>query len=173
VTLTVGRLTQLPSELTQNALSSLVEDRYSDLQVVKREAKKRDVLAFALGMQPGDLITTVDGGTLRLGRIEDGPASLLSIGGSTLLVRPVACFTETTPSVKDLPGSVRSRVRFKGEDVLDLTDISTALELLTQVEDELIGDVDIDEVELDSADDVEPLPAHPPIPAALECDTAM
>ena len=98
--------TQLPNQLTQDALSSLVEDRYGDLQVVKREAKKRDVLAFSLGMQPGDLVTTVDGGTLRLGRVEDGPATLQSIGGTTLLVRPVAWFTEAAPEVKDLPGHV-------------------------------------------------------------------
>lgn len=171
VTLTVGRLTQLPAQFTQDALSSLVEDRYSDLQVVKREAKKRDVLAFVLGMQPGDLITTVDGGTLRLGRVEDGPATLQSIGGSTLIVRPVAWFTESSPTVKELPAGVRSRVRFKGEDVLDLTEIVAALELLTQVDEELTGDVDIDQVELDLEGESETPPGQLPTKAELACDT--
>jgi len=55
----LGRFTQLPAQPTQDALSSLVDNRYADLQVVKREAKKRDVLAFVLGMQPGDLVLTV------------------------------------------------------------------------------------------------------------------
>lgn len=171
VTLTVGRLTHLPVQLTQDALSSLVEDRYADLQVVKREAKKRDVLAFVLGMQPGDLITTVDGGTLRLGRVEDGPATLQSIGGSTLIVRPVAWFTESTPTVKELPASVRSRVRFKGEDVLDLTEIVAALELLTQVDEELTGDIDIDQIELGLEDEAETPPGQLPTKAELACDT--
>lgn len=172
VTLTVGRFTQLPNQLTQDALSSLVEDRYSDLQVVKREAKKRDVLAFVLGMQPGDLVTTVDGGTLRLGRLEDGAASLQSIGGSTLLVRPVAWFPDSAPSVKELPGTIRSRVRFKGEDVLDLTDIATALEGLTELDEELTGQIDLDEVDQDGLDQEHDSPAPPPEPAVLACNTA-
>lgn len=169
ITLTVGRFTQLPTELSQDALSTLVEERYGDLQVVKREAKKRDVLAFVLGMRPGDLVAAVDGGTLRLGRVEDGTASLQSIGGSTLLVRPVAWFTEATPNVKDLPGSVRARVRFKGEDVLDLTDIGASLELLTEVDEELV-DVDVDAAELDRVQRDEPAPIVEP--AVLDCDTA-
>jgi 5-methylcytosine-specific restriction protein B len=170
VTLTVGRLTQLPTQLSQDALSSLVEDRYADLQVVKREAKKRDVLAFVLGMQPDDLVVTVDGGTLRLGRLQDGPATLQSIGGFSLLVRPVAWFSAGAPSVKNLPVAVRRRVRFKGEDVLDLTDIVTALESLVELDDELTGTADPDDPELDLAEDPEP-PAPPLTPAVLVCDT--
>ena len=172
VTLTVGRLTQLPSQLTQDAISSLVEERYTDLQVVKREAKKRDVLTFALGMQPGDLVSTVDGGTLRLGRLQEGPATLQSIGGSSLLVRPVSWFAEAAPNIKDLPGAVRSRVRFKGEDVVDLTDIGAALDALTEVEEGVIEENERDDA--DAADphgsDVE-APAQLVNPAVLACDT--
>jgi 5-methylcytosine-specific restriction protein B len=169
VTLTVGRLTQLPSQLSQDALSSLVEDRYADLQVVKREAKKRDVLAFVMGMQADDLVVTVDGGTLRLGRLQEGPATLQSIGGSSLLVRPVAWISTSAPNVKDLPSAVRTRVRFKGEDVLDLTDIVTALEALAEADEELTVDVD-PEAEPGLAD--EPEPPKPPLkPAVLACDT--
>jgi len=171
VTVTVGRLTQLPSHLTQGALSSLVEDRYADLQVVKREAKKRDVLAFVLGMQPGDLVATVDGGALRLGRLEDEPASLQSIGGSTLLTRPVAWFPESAPSVKELPGAIRSRVRFKGEDVLDLTDIAVALEGLTELDEELTGQIDIEELDQDVVGPEPIVESVPVAPAVLECDT--
>lgn len=171
VTLTVGRLTQLPSQLSQDALSSLVEERYADLQVVKREAKKRDVLAFVMGMQPDDLVVTVDGGTLRLGRVQEGPATLQSIGGSSLLVRPVAWITASAPSVKDLPASVRTRVRFKGEDVLDLTDIVTALESLAEVEADLTPEVDPEDTGLEHVPEPEP-PLTPVAPAVLTCDTA-
>lgn len=169
VTLTVGRLTQLPNEPTQDAVSALVEERYSDLQVVKREAKKRDVLAFVLGMQPGDLIATVDGGTLRLGRLQDGPASLQSIGGQTLLTRPTAWFTEKNPSLKDLPAPVRTRIRFKGEDVLDLTDIANALETLAEVDEEIADTGDVDESEAVVGEEPRTLP--PTTPPALSCDT--
>lgn len=171
VTLTVGRFTQLPSPLTQSALSSMVEDRYADLQVVKKESKKRDVLAFVLGMQAGDLVTTVDGGALRLGRIEDGDISLHVIGGSTLLTRPVAWFPDSAPSIKDLPTNVRSRVRFKGEDVLDLTDIASALEALTDVDEELTGPVDLEDIDqaTPSDDTSSEIPAQE---ATLTCDTA-
>ncbi|GAA1434396.1 hypothetical protein GCM10009616_28710 [Microlunatus lacustris] len=168
VTLTVGRLTQLPAEPTQNSLSSLVEDRYGDLQVVKREVKKRDVLAFVLGMQPGHLIVTVDGGTLRLGRLQDGPAVLESIGGSSLLVRPVA-WSSSTPKVKTLPSTVRTRVRFKGEDVLDLTDIGAALETLAETEEELKPPDDLEDTGLSTEPDEVAVdaPAEPPV---LSCD---
>jgi 5-methylcytosine-specific restriction enzyme B len=171
VTLTVGRLTQLPTQLSQDALTTLVEDRYSDLQVVKREVKKRDVLAFVLGMQPDDLVVTVDGGTLRLGRLQDGPATLQSIGGSSLLVRPVAWFTASAPSVKDLPTPVRTRVRFKGEDVLDLTDIVTALESLAEPDEEPPDPLDPDQPGLEMVEAPE-APTPPVTPAVLACDTA-
>ena len=118
VTLTVGRLTQLPAEPTQDALSSLVDERYADWQVVKREAKKRDVLAFVLGMRAGDLVATVDGEHLRLGRLAGRsrrPASRSA--ASTLSTRPVAWSADSIPTVKDLPaggahaGAVQGRGR--------------------------------------------------------------
>jgi len=172
VTLTVGRITHLPGQPTQDALSSLVEDRYSDLQVIKREAKKRDVLAFVLGMQSGDLVTTVDGGKLRLGRLQDGAAALQSIGGSSLLTRPVAWISEGSPSIAELPTGVRSRVRFKGEDVLDLTDIGSALESLAEVDEELTGKLDMQDADAGVIDDPEAAPGQPATPAVLACDTA-
>jgi len=52
VTLTVGRFRQLPAELSQVSLSALVDELYGDLPVKKRETKKRDVLAFMLGVRP-------------------------------------------------------------------------------------------------------------------------
>ena len=52
ITLTVGRFRQMPAEPTQATLTALVDELYGDLPVVKREGKKRDVLAFALGMRP-------------------------------------------------------------------------------------------------------------------------
>jgi 5-methylcytosine-specific restriction protein B len=170
VTLTVGRLMQLPTELSQDALSSLVEDRYADLQIVKREAKKRDVLAFALGMQPDDLVVTVDGGALRLGRVQDGPAKLQSIERSNLLVRPVVWFSTSAPTVKDLPGTVRKRMRFKGEDIVDLTDIVGELESLADVDEELPVQVDPDDPGLEPVEEAK-LPEPPIRPAVLECDT--
>ena len=83
VTLTVGRLTQLPGELTQDALTNLVEDRYSDLQVVKREAKKRDVSNFVFGMKAGDLVATDDGGHLQMAHLDEGQPALDSYVAAT------------------------------------------------------------------------------------------
>ena len=127
VSITVGKLTQLPKEPSQKSLSDLVDEPYADLQVVKRESKKRDVLAFALGMSDGDLVATVDGGALRLGVVQDEPARLQSIGGMTLLTRAVAWYPDLAPEVKSLPSSIRTRVSFKGEDVVDLTELAAAL----------------------------------------------
>lgn len=172
VTLTVGRFTQLPAGLTQGALSSLVDDRYSDLPVVKREAKKRDVLAFVLGMQTGDLIATVDGGTLRLGRLQEGVPALQSIGGTSLLMRPVAWIADSMPAVQELPDEIRPRVRFKGEDVLDLTDITSQLEALAEVDEQLTGKIDAEDSDARLVEDAE-MPAMPTTrPAVLTCDTA-
>lgn len=170
VTLTVGRLNHLPTQLTQDAVSTLVDDRYADWQVVKREAKKRDVLAFVLGMQPGDLVATVDGDQLRLGRLEDKPAALEQIGGSTLLTRPVAWSADSTPSVKGLPGSVRTRVRFKGEDVLDLTEINAALEALAEVDEEVTGEVDLEDPDVHVGPELVGAETVPAVRAVLECD---
>jgi 5-methylcytosine-specific restriction protein B len=173
VTLTVGRLTQLPSPATQDALSSLVDERYADWQVVKREAKKRDVLAFVLGMQPGDLVTTVDGEHLRLGRVQDEAAVLEQIGGSMLLTRPVAWSADAIPTVKDLPPAVRTRVRFKGEDVLDLTEIGSDLEALAELDEEPTGQGDLEDADVPAATDtVGVAEARSAPPAVLECDVA-
>ncbi|SDO46618.1 AAA family ATPase [Geodermatophilus sp. DSM 45219] len=172
VTVTVGRLTQLPQQPTQDALSSLVDERYADFQVVKREAKKRDVLAFVLGMEPGDVVASVDGDQLRLGRIQEGGASLEQIGGSTLLSRPVAWSADAAPAVKKLPSGVRTRLRFKGEDVVDLTEVATPLTELVESDESLTSSQEVDEadpsVEVSGGDDAE----QPAKPARLECDTA-
>lgn len=147
VSITVGKLTQLPKEPTQKSLGDLVDEHYGDLQVVKREAKKRDVLSFALGMSDGDLVATVDGGALRLGVVQDEPARLQSIGGMTLLTRAVTWYPDFAPEVKALPGSIRTRVRFKGEDVLDLTDLAGALVDLRPEDEEAERPDDLDDLE--------------------------
>ena len=174
VSITVGKLTQLPKEPTQKSLGDLVDEHYGDLQVVKREAKKRDVLSFALGMRGGDLVATVDGGALRLGWLLDEPARLQSIGGMTLLTRGVTWYTDVAPEVKALPGSIRTRVRFKGEDVLDLTDLAGPLEALSGSEDELtqpdddeFDDLLVPSVPEPEASEDEPAPVEP---AVLACD---
>ncbi len=175
VSITVGKLTQLPKEMTQKALSDLVDEHYSDLQVVKREAKKRDILSFALGMASDDLVATVDGGALRVGIVQDEPAKLQSIGGMTLLTRAVAWYHDLAPEVKSLPGAIRTRVRFKGEDVLDLTDLASALADLLPAEDEELPPEDLETDDTlavvptgdETADDEEPAA---PEPAVLACD---
>jgi 5-methylcytosine-specific restriction enzyme B len=172
VTVTVGRLTQLPQKPSQDALSSLIDERYADFQVVKREAKKRDVLAFVLGMEPGDVVASVDGDQLRLGRIQEGAASLEQIGGSTLLTRPVAWSADAAPAVKELPGDVRTRLRFTGEDVVDLTEVATPLAALVEPNESLPGSDEDDEVDLDVEVPGGETPEQPAKPARLECDTA-
>ncbi|QIG44484.1 AAA domain-containing protein [Nocardioides anomalus] len=174
VSITVGQLTQLPRDLDQGTLTALIEQHYGHLQVVKREGKKRDVLSFVLGMKPGDLVTTVDGGTLRLGRLEDSPAQLQSIGGMSLLTRRVAWYPDSTPEVKRLPSGIRSRLRFKGEDVLDLTDLAGALSDLTEIDEDLVpvpSPEDLDESVVVEPEDAE-AEAEPPTlePAVLACD---
>ena len=174
VSITVGKLTQLPKEPTQKSLGDLVDEHYGDLQVVKREAKKRDILSFALGMRGGDLVATVDGGALRLGWLLDEPARLQSIGGMTLLTRGVTWYSDVAPEVKALPGSIRTRVRFKGEDVLDLTDLAGPLEELTGSEDELtqVGDDELDDLLASSVPEPEDTEDEPVTveAAVLTCD---
>ena len=46
------------------------------------------------------------------------------------------------PAVKDLPPTVRTRVRFKGEDVLDLTDLVTQLEALGETDQKPVNELD-------------------------------
>ncbi|WP_369075897.1 AAA family ATPase [Nocardioides renjunii] len=172
VSVSVAQLTQLPKEADESSLSSLVDQHYGHLQVMKREVKKRDVLSFALGMRSGDLVATVDGGSLRLGRLEDSPAQLQSIGGMSLLTRRVAWYPDTAPEVKQLPGNIRSRLRFKGEDVLELTELASALSDLTEVDDNLVlvpEPEDLDEaVGANAAEDEDQKKASEP--AKLDCD---
>ena len=172
VTLTVGRLTALPAEPTQASLGALIDQLYSDMQVVKREAKKRDVWGFVLGMQPGDLIATVDGGVLRLGRIQDGPAERSSVGGLTVLQRPVAWVSDAAHEITTLPSSLRTKLRFPGEDLVDLTDVASALEDLIGTEDETDSEADPsgDATAQDLAPAVEP--ERPVTRSVLDCDTA-
>ncbi len=79
----------MPANPTPAAISTLVDELYADLPVGKREAKKRDLQAFLLGMREDDLVATVEGGSLRVGRLQAGVPTLTSIGGSTVLTRAV------------------------------------------------------------------------------------
>ncbi|MDN5896380.1 MAG: AAA family ATPase, partial [Nocardioides sp.] len=177
VSITVGKLTQLPKEPSQKSLGDLVDEHYGDLQVVKREAKKRDVLSFVLGMSDGDLVATIDGGALRLGVVQDEPARLQSIGGMTLLTRAVTWYPDLAPEVKSLPGSIRTRVRFKGEDVLDLTELASALADLRPEDEEAERPEELDDqAGLEASRVAEPdgtaeVPAAVE-PAVLTCDEA-
>ena len=167
VTLTVGRFRQLPAEPSQVTLTALVDDLYDDLPVMKREAKKRDVLTFVLGVRPGDLVATDNGGVLRIGRIQDGEASLESAGGTMLLTRPVAWVAAEATKITELPTGVRSRLRFKGEDVVNLTEVLRDLEALAADGTELDTPAD----DITTPDDPGP-PSLPPARALLTCDTA-
>lgn len=172
VTLTVGRFRQLPDEPTQTALAGMVEELYADLGVIKREGKKRDVLAFVLGMRPGDLVAADDGGQLRLGRLTDGAATLQAVGGMTLLLRPVSWSPQTAGPITELPHAVRPKLRFKGEDLVNLSDI---LDELEKLEDPDTGSLesagDLDAVDSDVPPDDEADVALPAPEATLSCDT--
>ncbi|WP_238164585.1 AAA family ATPase [Kribbella pittospori] len=164
ITLTVERFRQMPAQPTQAALTALVDELYGDMSVVKREAKKRDVLAFTLGMQPDDLVATDDHGLLRLGRILKGEATLSSIDGTTAITRPVAWPAKQDTKVTDLQSMVSSRLRFKGEDVVNITEVLDELESL-HAGDQVQPVDESEETEVDGA--VSPLPR----PAVLRCDT--
>jgi 5-methylcytosine-specific restriction protein B len=165
-TLLAKRFRKLPAELSQGALAAMVEEDYADLPVVKREEKKRDVLAFTLGIKAGDLVAVVEDGHLRLGRVQEKPVALESVGGTQVLTRGVAWGAEPVAKVNELPGSWRGRLRFKGEDVVNLADITTDLELLEAVEAGV-------EHENEQANDpsVDRGPALVVEPARLACDT--
>lgn len=166
VSLTVGRFRQLPADLTQGSLASLVDQLYSDLPVVKREAKRRDVLTFALGMRPGDLIATDAGGRLLLGRVVDDSLTLESVGGTPLLVRPVTWSPGDGPAITDLPAGVRGLLRFKGEDVVNITDILDKLEQLEAGDEPIPDESDV------LGENVMEQSAPAPIARAhLTCDT--
>jgi 5-methylcytosine-specific restriction protein B len=144
----------------------MIEALYEDLSVVKREAKKRDVLNFVLGFRTGDMVATDDNGTLRLGRLLDGATTLESIGGSTVLIRPVS-WDSPEPKITDLPWTIRTRLRFRGEDVVDLSEI---LEDLEQLEGAAVGPTEAGEhfesPNKDEAEGDEPVVER----AALRCD---
>ena len=174
VTLSAGRLNQLPPDATQDVLVALVEERYGDLAVVKRGNKRRDVLSFVLGMQPGDLVVTVAGDRLRLGRLRDEDATLATIGGSTLLSRPVSWSAEAADELSTLPTGLRRRMVFRGEDVVDLTEVLGALEELEDADDDVEDTAALDDVEEEPGGEeglavVAPVP---PVTARLACDTA-
>jgi 5-methylcytosine-specific restriction protein B len=164
ITLTVGRFRQLPDNSTQANLSGMVDDLYADVSVVKREAKKRDVLNFVLAMRAGDLLATDDAGKLRLGRVTEGDPVLDSIGGSTLLTRPVAWSADQGPTITELPPAVRGRLRFKGEDVVNLSEIVDELEQLEQ------GGIDAPATDASVGEAEDEAPTAPPR-AVLTCDT--
>jgi len=164
ITLTVGRFRQLPDNSTQANLSGMVDDLYADVSVVKREAKKRDVLNFVLAMRAGDLLATDDAGKLRLGRVTEGDPVLDSIGGSTLLTRPVAWSADQGPTITQLPPAVRGRLRFKGEDVVNLSEIVDELEQLEQ------GEIDAPATDASVGEAEDEAPTAPPR-AVLTCDT--
>ncbi|HEY5788741.1 MAG TPA: hypothetical protein VIT65_28625 [Microlunatus sp.] len=128
VTITVSMFRRLPDPVTPHALMQMVEELYEDYPVTKRDAKKHDVVNFLLGMRPGDLICTDDNGRLRIGQLKEADATLDSIGGLNLLVRPVQWFAEAEPEITTLPRTLRTRLRFKGEDVVKITDLVEELE---------------------------------------------
>jgi 5-methylcytosine-specific restriction protein B len=168
VTITVGMFRRLPEQPTQHELAEMVDDLYGDLLTVsKREAKKHDVVNFVLGMRPGDLVCSDDNSRLRIGHIADGDPALESIGGLNLLLRPVVWASSDGYPITDLPSPLRTRLRFKGEDVVAITNLLEALESLIGTEDES------DEPE---APEDEVTPEEPPEPveatrAILTCDT--
>ena len=160
ISLSVGRFRQLPGRIRPESLSALVEDVYADLPLVKREAKKRDVLAFVLGLRPGDLIATDDDGALRLGRVTGGDTTLEAQAGHRLLTRPVTWSAERGPRINELPRTVSRRLRFAGGDVVNLTEVLDQLEAL---DIGLAGEA--------ATAQADP-PDQAPRPATLVCDTA-
>ena len=53
----------------------------------------------------------LDDSQLRLGRVKDGAAALDSIGGMTLLVRPVIWAEQAAAAITDLPSAIRNRIQ--------------------------------------------------------------
>lgn len=168
VTLTVSRFRQLPDPVTHPALVAMVEDLYSEMSVVKREAKKRDVTNVALGMRPGDLVATDDDGQLRLGRVAEGALTLDAVGGLNLLLRPVVWSPEPAGKITELPGAVKRKLRFRGEDVVNITDLLADLE---DLESRPVDVSDVIDLKAPSADEEVALPIQPPPAVAqLTCD---
>lgn len=127
VSISAGRLTLLPTDTSRVGLDALIEELYRDLGVVKRTAKQHDVYNFMAIMRPGDLVITVDDAALRFGRIRSEQAELARVGGATTLSRQVAWQEQEQP-ITTLPSRLRARLRFPGQDVIDLTDDATGFE---------------------------------------------
>jgi 5-methylcytosine-specific restriction protein B len=165
ISLSAGRLRALPDPYSQGTLATLVDEVYSDLQLVRREAKKRDIAAFAFGVRPGDLVLTDDNGHLRHGRIADGAPVLQGVAGVAALVRNVAWELGEPIPVAELPNAIRNRLRFKAsEDIVDLTELNTALEAALY-----------EEAEPAPAEVQEPTAAYEAVgspDARIHCDTA-
>jgi 5-methylcytosine-specific restriction protein B len=125
--LAAGRLRRLPARLTRPALTTLADDAYADLPALRRETMRKDLLTFVFAMRPGDLVAVVDGGSLRLGHLGDAEPRLETQAGTRLLIRPVTWDDEGLP-LAELPGKVRDRLRFSGDDVVNLTDVLAELE---------------------------------------------
>jgi 5-methylcytosine-specific restriction enzyme B len=126
------------------------------------------VVNFVLGMRPGDLVCSDDNGRLRIGHLAEGEPVLDSIAGLNLLLRPVVWADGDGYPITDLPSPVRTRLRFKGEDVVAITDLLEALEELVGSEDEP------EEPEPPDADQIEaeePPQARETRRAILACDT--
>lgn len=168
-TLTAGKVRQLPTDLNQGSLTSLVDELYADLSLVKRESKRRDIVSFSLGVVPGDLILTEDNGLLRSGRVGEGQVSLEAVGGANVLVRQILWTEGAERAITELPSAIAGKLRFKGaEDLVDLSEITGALEaaLGAAVEPEPETDDETGEVET-------PEPTVTQLVPTLSCDTAL
>jgi 5-methylcytosine-specific restriction enzyme B len=91
-----------------------------------------------------------------------------SIGGLNLLLRPVVWAPGDGYPITDLEPPVRTRLRFKGEDVVAITDVLEALEDLIEKEDEEPEAPDANE-----ADAAEPPQSGVTPRATLSCDTVL
>ncbi len=170
VTIPAASLRELPTPVDSASLTALVEQRYADRPVVKREVKRQDVLAFALGIAAGDLVVADDNGLLRHGRVLEGPASVEVVDDAAVLSRPVGWSAADPPPVASLPQAVKVRLRFaKGEDVVNLVESAPQLEGLLETDvlepppEDLVDDAH-------SAD--APAPAPDPSTVQITCDTA-
>ncbi len=171
VTIPAAQLRDLPSPPDSGSLTALVEQRYADKPVVKREAKRQDVLAFVLGISPGDLVVADDNGLLRHGRVLDGHPVVDVLEDGAALSRPVAWFDGEAQTVTSLPQAVKARLRFaKGEDVVNLTEIAPQLEELL---DDEATEQPPDDLPAESTpdQDQERTPAPDPAAVRLACDT--
>ncbi len=170
VTIPAALLRELPEDLTPASLSSIVEEHYGDKPVLKREAKRQDVLAFALGIRDGDLLLAEDNGVLRHGRILPGAVTLQPVGDTTALVRPVMWSTKAGTPTSSLPKSLTSHLRFaKGEDVVNLSESTATLETFLDPEPVDVAFEGEQGQEADSPP-VSPVPEMP-VFAELSCDT--